>query len=275
MANASIRFSQGATVGAAGQALLGVAGTLVTVANDDDTNVVEWTFIVNAVPPTSSVPVGTVQSGSSPSWTFTPDVADCYLITLQTKDNIGVVRSDTRAFGVLRTSGRIVPPFAGDAGSLNFQNAPWSNHNIGWDPVMRAWLDYVDGIGGSVDNPVIVASGTTQLVRPAGGFLYVPVNLAQAAGNVTVKAWNSARVGDRIAIGDEALQAGHSQGGIGAYDLFFDGSSLPVVQWGSQTPSFGSTTGVFRFAGDVVILRCTQLQGVNSNNPFWFPLQGQ
>lgn len=276
MANAQIRFTQGATVGTAGMALLGVTGTAVTVSNGDDSNVVRWTFTVNDVPPTSTVPIGVAQTGSTPSWSFTPDVVDCYSITLETEDNLGVIRSDTRVFGVRRTSGRIVPPFNGDASSLNFQNGPWPSQILGWDPALRDWLEFLDSIGGTSDHAVVAVAGLTVLSRPSGGSLYVPVNLTQAAGDVTIKAWGGSAIGDRISIADEAFGAGKSFGSPGAHDLTFDGNGIPVVQWGSQgPPTFGSTTALFRFAGDVVVIRKTQLTSVNSGNPFWFPLQGQ
>ena len=61
MGNALINFTQGATTGGAGFALMGVLSTSVVVSNGDDSNIVNWEFIVDDVGVGSSVPQGTVQ----------------------------------------------------------------------------------------------------------------------------------------------------------------------------------------------------------------------
>jgi len=106
---ALIQFSQGASTPPAGQALMGVTGTPVVVANGNDAGVAKWVFEVIDVPPGSAVPVGIVQSGTTPTWSFTPDLVDGYQIQLTTIDPTGQIMAvDTRVFGVLRTSGGAV-----------------------------------------------------------------------------------------------------------------------------------------------------------------------
>ena len=70
-----VKFVQGATIGTPGVALIGVAGTAVTVSNggtNPSPDPGTWTFTVLGVPSASAVPTGVVQSGSTQTWTFTP-----------------------------------------------------------------------------------------------------------------------------------------------------------------------------------------------------------
>jgi hypothetical protein len=141
MVTAAIKFTQGVTVGTPGVALFGSSGTSVNVANGDDTDVVRWTFTVLDVPPGSSVPTGNVQDGTTPSWNFTPDHTDDFLLQLDVYDAGGAKSTSVLSFGVLRTSGRFIPAFSAKASALNF-----AGNARGWAPYMEAWLDYLDGI---------------------------------------------------------------------------------------------------------------------------------
>lgn len=149
----SIVFAQGANTGAAGIAQgvppaswLGVVSSAVTVSNGNNVGVVKWGFTMFAVPPASALPTGIPQLGTTPTWTFTPDVPGGYLVQLDVYDAIGNVVSSQLCFGVVETiSGRFIPPFNGTNLSLNF-----GGQAIGWALYQDAWLKYQD----SFDKPV-------------------------------------------------------------------------------------------------------------------------
>lgn len=142
MPSALINFTQNAPgpgVGGGGRALMGVTGTLVTVSNDDDTNVAQSQFEILYSPPTSAIAAGVKQAYSTTkTWTFTPDVTGGFVVRLRVKDSQGNESVDDRVFGVLEGSGRFVPPLvAGRA--LNFLN-----QTLGWLPYVRDYLLAVD-----------------------------------------------------------------------------------------------------------------------------------
>ncbi len=188
MAAALVQFRQGATTGTAGQAMLGSSGTSVQVQNGaSNTGIVIWTFTVVSVPSASAVPLGVAQTGSTPTWNFTPDTAGCFIILLTTQDGTGATASDARAFGVLTTLGGsfLIPSFTGDNNSLNF-----GGQLTGWDLYMEAWLNLLLQIAtGSFAVPIpppsivsVVTSGT----RAVANQTHYYVNLGAAGGNVVL-----------------------------------------------------------------------------------------
>jgi len=113
---ALIVFDQGGP-GTPGEAFEGtIAGGLVTVTNDDNTNVASWRITLTDVPPDSALVPGVLASASSgtPTATFTPDTAGSYRIYLEVFDTagfIGLVDKDIRNFGVPNARGIIPPPY--------------------------------------------------------------------------------------------------------------------------------------------------------------------
>jgi hypothetical protein len=187
---AAVQFTQGATVGTAGQALFGVDGTAVVVANGNNTNVQAWTFTIIDVPPGSAVPTGVVQSGSSPTYTFTPDVTGGYhvQVTVAAADGTGVMVQDDRVFGVQTVTGRFVPPFKATDSAVNF-----AGQMRGWAPYMEGWLDPLDGVlqaFGATTPVATLTSGAAILSYPsfffastaAGAFTNVSIGVQQRSG---------------------------------------------------------------------------------------------
>jgi hypothetical protein len=170
-----IKFAQGASNPPAGQALMGVTGTPVIVSNANDSGVAKWVFEVIDVPPGSSVPVGVVQSGSTPTWAFTPDLVDGYLIQLTTIDPTGQIMAvDTRAFGVLRPSGRFIPPFTATASALNF-----GGQTRGWAVYMEQWLEYLDGLA--------AGAGSLGIYIPTVASVVVTSSASTLSGSIAVR----------------------------------------------------------------------------------------
>jgi hypothetical protein len=284
---ALLQFTQGANVGTNGVALLGtVAAGSVVAANANNASIARWVYTIVDAPEASAL-LGMSQDGTTPSFTFTPDADGTFQVQLTVYDITGLLTAtDYRDFiAVSVVRGWIYPAFNDDSVRDNYlAGSPLAPNTRGWKRSLNAILHDIEahafsaGGGGFVDNAVIVASGTTVLVRPTGGKLYVPVNLVEAAGNVTLQAWNAGTVGDQIWFMDETFQAGHSAGGVGAYDLSFTGGTgsgnYLTAQWGTQTPTL-VTTYAMRFAGDLVGLRLAQNAGYNSGNPYWAPLFGR
>jgi hypothetical protein len=108
-ATALIVFDQGGP-GTAGQAFSGSAGSLVTISNDNNTDVTEWEITLLDVPPNSALVPGVLASAVSgtPSATFTPDVPGSYRIKMDLNSEEDI---DIRNFGVPNARGIITPPF--------------------------------------------------------------------------------------------------------------------------------------------------------------------
>lgn len=113
---ALIVFDQGGP-GTAGEAFEGtVAGGVVTVTNDDNTNVASWVISLVDVPPDSALTTGVLATADSatPSATFTPDVPGSYRIDMLVYDAAGLTGSyseDIRNFGIRNVRGIILPPY--------------------------------------------------------------------------------------------------------------------------------------------------------------------
>lgn len=140
--SASLKFTQGALVGAAGQALFVERGSAVTCANANDANVQVWKYDLVEVPQGSALVPGTLSNGPTPTAQFTPDADDGYLLRLETQRLVRgkLVRAvDFRVAAVLRPgSGIFVPPFRAPRGALNF-----GGQTKGWQPYYRELADLV------------------------------------------------------------------------------------------------------------------------------------
>lgn len=112
-----IKFTQGALTDLAGRALKGEAGLPVTVENGDNTDVLSWVIELLYAPPGSGIATGVIASNandSTPTTTFTPDVAGCYRVRLTVWDAIsygGTQNVDIRNFAVPLSQNIIQPPY--------------------------------------------------------------------------------------------------------------------------------------------------------------------
>jgi hypothetical protein len=173
---AAVQFTQGATIGPAGQALFGGTGTAVVVGNGNNTNVINWTFTVIDAPPTSAITPGVKQSGATSTWAFTPDVTDSYLIALTVTDSLGNSATDIRSFTVKRAPiGGFelwIPPFSATAPMLNF-----GGQTRGWAIAMEGWLNYLYSLTASSGRPEPVefmfgtTGGNSSTNIPAGSII--------------------------------------------------------------------------------------------------------
>jgi hypothetical protein len=168
--SASLAFTQGAQIGAPGVAIIGVDGTPVVSSNGNNANVVTWTFTMVDVPTTSALPIGVVQTGSSPTYTFTPDTTGGFLLLLTVYDVFGNFAQDFRTFQVPEVSGRIIPPFKGTDQSLNFIVSSVQNLR-GWAPYQDAYDREVDFLA-SLSAPIPVIK-TSSFTAAPGGIYFV------------------------------------------------------------------------------------------------------
>ena len=255
MVAALIKFVQGANIGVAGQALEGVIGTPVVVSNADNTNVARWVFTVIDAPPTSALTPGVVQDGTTTTWTWTPDTTDCVEVQLDVFDSTGKLTArDSRCFGVVRASGRIIPAFTATAAALNFLG-----QLRGWAVIMEAWLNYLDSLvsGGATntvqDIEVVVALVTKSSTRT------IPGTTGRARG-LKVRVDTPYNAGTTIAIGHASNHslllpaAGTNAAGATAIDIvncpagyIFDLDPTTYVTWPSTGPVLvtmaGATSG--------------------------------
>lgn len=136
---ASIKFDQGGTHGAVGQALFGIIGVLNVASNGNNANVERWIWTMLDVPPGSGVPLGVISDGPVQTASFTPDVDGGYFVQLDVFDHAGNKATDKRVFGVQDVFGFFNPPFDAEAGALNFGGQ------------LRGWATFTDQwLGGSV-----------------------------------------------------------------------------------------------------------------------------
>lgn len=116
-ATALLKFTQDLNVGADGQAFSGEIGTLVTVGNSDNTDVVSWTLDLVYADPAGGTPVlSPYATGDSntPVAQFLPDVRRSYRWVLKVWSVINQVGPpddvDIRVFTVPELNGVIIPP---------------------------------------------------------------------------------------------------------------------------------------------------------------------
>jgi len=155
---AKIKLVQGLSTPPAGEALVGVAATNVVASNADDTNVKRWDWSVLDAPDTSAVPLGLVQSGQNPTYTFLPDLAGAYMLELAVYDQIGRVARHRLAFLVPETNALLIPPWLGTDQSLNY-----GGQLKGWKTMVNAWLKYVLTLTGGVVDATGVVKGILRL----------------------------------------------------------------------------------------------------------------
>lgn len=114
---ALIKFTQGATVGNDGEALIVNGGATVTIENSSNTDVVAWTIDLVEAPPGSILHTdpGTwtnlgAASDNTPVANFLPDAAvpGTYRIRLEVEDALGVTNVDIRNVCVLTDNRSIV-----------------------------------------------------------------------------------------------------------------------------------------------------------------------
>jgi hypothetical protein len=173
-----VKFVQGASVGTPGVSLIGVTGTGVQVSNGGTNPTPDpgtWVFTVLGVPSASAVLTGVVQSGSTPTWNFTPDVAGTYVVQLEvTDDTTGATSTDVRSFGIYTSLGApyLIPSFTGNSQSMNFGGQP-----TGWDKYMEAWLNLVVALASAAVAPFpavipivtgVFGAGTSTPTRAGG-----------------------------------------------------------------------------------------------------------
>lgn len=110
-ATALIVFDQGGP-GTPGEAFEGTTASLVTVTNDDNTDVASWTITLTDVPPDSALVPGVLGTAAdaNPTASFTPDVPGSYRIELAVTDGV-TPDSDIRIFGVRNARGFIFPAY--------------------------------------------------------------------------------------------------------------------------------------------------------------------
>lgn len=103
--------------GPAGRAFAGtVAGGLVTVTNDNNTDVLSWAITLLDVPPDSALVPGVLATADSgtPTASFTPDVVGSFRVMLDVYEATGLTgirNRDIRNFGIPNARGIIVPPY--------------------------------------------------------------------------------------------------------------------------------------------------------------------
>ncbi len=180
-AAARIKFSQGATLPPAGEALDGVVAVAVTAINNDNTDIVSWTWTLEDVPAGSGLVVGSL--GNVAAMTpFVPDVTGSYLVKLVTTDNVGLVTADYRAVMVKQTA-----TYANRYLPASFARAlAETSHNIngqtrGWAIFMEAYLKVIDrllDVGGAApadgEQLTWVAANSRWEPGAAGGGAGVP-----------------------------------------------------------------------------------------------------
>lgn len=180
MPSARIRFTQvapGPGVGGNGYALLGVVGTPVLVENVDNTGVDKAQFELLYVPPTSALTVGVKQAYSATlTWSFTPDVRECFVVMVRVKDVNGNESVDVRVFGIVESTGRlIVPVVRGEA--MNF-----GGQAFGWQPYQRAYNKTVDTLESETRLAAVAVTDADQTLLGTTGrwFRIAPATLTAA-----------------------------------------------------------------------------------------------
>ncbi len=223
---AAIKFTQGASDPDAGLALIGVLTTAVVVTNGNDAGVVYWMWRVIDVPPGSAVATGVWTEGGTSSISFSPDVRGSYLIELIVRDGGANQARDVRAFAVLETTGRLIPPFAAGADALNF-----GGQERGWATYLEEYLHQVDSTvlnvldegvsAGSRSKVNFIGASVTAVDNPGAGRIDVtiaggtgidPVAKAVIRTNVTRSGIPSTTLADglTLAANDVVLLVGQS-----------------------------------------------------------------
>jgi len=178
----SIKFTQGVTVGTPNVALMGVLTTSVTAQANTADGSKRWVFSWIDAPPTSAITrAQAVQdSGSVSALTFSPDVAGCYCLQLDSYDANGARATVYLCFGVLNAHGRLpsfpaMVPFAGFPEITAYQCMNFSGGTRGYAPYVEAYNAAVDA-GGAGGNALQLQGVDISNVAPTNGQALVYVN---------------------------------------------------------------------------------------------------
>lgn len=186
---ALIKYTQ-AVVGTPGQAYLGVTGSLVTVENDDNTDVLSWEIELLYARPGSAletppgVPVLLASASSStPSATFTPDIPGCYRIRLTVYDTAGFTGAkdiDIRNFIVpLPGKGTILPPYQKLPDPLPLTGPGSKPDEMNYEGQAFGWSG----------NDNLVAKGVNESLAVVDGLVGVPDFSGAAEGDTLQKSF--------------------------------------------------------------------------------------
>jgi lysophospholipase L1-like esterase len=170
---AKLQFTQGATVGNPGEAIVGVSGTAVTCSNVDNASgggVRNWKYTLTDISGGASVQVAHLLSdGPVPTATVTPDTYGTWRVELVTTGNDGTLAKDARVIIVPNARGWKLPAFSETADEVNYRKADTSLNRRGWADAMDfIFSDIVTALGGGpaptpLDPPM---SGMKLWLRP-------------------------------------------------------------------------------------------------------------
>lgn len=271
-ATALIQFTQGVVVGIPGQALVGVTGTLVNVANQDNTGVNSWQIDLVYTPPGSAVPVSTPlafsDNGTTPAASFTPDILGSYRVVLTVWDAINRVGShdgDIRNFIVPGIKhGLVIPPYQEDPQphptlASGFPSAKPNETNIGGSE--KGWVgngadgllaDFIRRVDASNFDllPDPSGVGAVPINAPAGVTLNLPYFSATDGTSVWVTNANAAAVSaPTLARIDPTVPAIISQTTVGTSTDFLLGITWDggANMWATAMFSGGTSPQLIKF----------------------------
>lgn len=188
--DAQLKFVQGATVGAPGQAVFGNINQPVTASNGgDNTGARRWKFEWLFTPVSSAIPRGVAQFGGQQTFTFTPDFSGGFLLKITLIDEKGNEKSDIRCFGVRDlVTGNFLPPANALGDSLNFGGQP-----DGWQPYINEWLEQIQASGVGVQFPIATTEGAIAIgdalcpsqTQPGKYRLATTANVTAAGGQIS------------------------------------------------------------------------------------------
>lgn len=248
MVAAALKFTQGVYTDTPGKAVLGRIGGgagAVTLSNGDNTGVTKWTYLLLDKPKESALSVGTLYTGGSSTFAFTPDAIGSYRVMVIVEDATGVQASDIRQFIGVDYRFMMAPP--------GFGNTSEQEYNYGTN--QRGWADLVE--------PFIVgAFDIIPWVR-----LYIEMDTAQA-----VVAARSMRR-DILTDGSQFTWA---RTDVGNGTISWSGTLFNNTDWAPKASIYGENVGtppsssVFRHAHAGVVtgtsLRVNVYDG--ANNPY-------
>lgn len=192
-ASALLKFTQGATVGGDGRALVGVLTTSVALANVNNSGVQSWQIDLVYVDPTSSLTITTAyafnDASSTPAANFTPDVRRSYRWVLKVWDvpnRVGdPTNVDIRVFSVRELNGVLIPPsqvwppplpdtrsgeLTAKPNEMNFDGQLEGWHGTGLDGLLNQLLaKHMPPVPGNPGDVLTVSSGRWTSLPPSGG----------------------------------------------------------------------------------------------------------
>lgn len=248
-----LQFTQGANVGPNGEAFIAtLAGGAVVCSNTNNALALSWAYQFLDVPIGSALSTSTpFSSGSSPTGSFTPDVAGSYQVMLTVTGVGGTQATDIRTV-IVKTANRgwILPAYEDTNLTVNYPN-PSTPNAVGWkDALNKIFVDIdANGFsGGGVTwaNDLAGSTNTTQKVvslTGSGGTLAMAATaaaLAWAAGTVSPTLYQVAPSGTGTTNGQTLTiqtQRGQNQTGVNANN---NGGSLYLATGGAGTGGSGA-----------------------------------